>query len=630
MSKTFLISLLSGLTLSLGIGICLILMNTSGASHYLLKLNSIELRLGQSYNMSDIVDCDRYEVIIDNENVVKIENDILYAINYGETKVSIKTNDRQSSFVVKVYALDCSFDKSNVILYINGNNSCELNFIVDKDNYCGDIDFVYDEDIISYDGHNISAKSLGQTSISARVTGLNNYLSSECAVEVREIGYVNPIDESPIRLLKEQSVAFDRITYQSGDRVTPNLSYDSSIINIDTDSKTLYALSSGSTQVVISAETSYNVIKEFVIPIIVEDELKVNEVKFCQGSELIDCLMTNAKADGEYTLYTMVIKLNKHLDTLPTIDNAEVVDIILDNNNTIVVSFYKINNNDISINFLDNISNNKLKYISTIEQKEYLQNIDYTFTTLDNMNVDKLYLYNEKFANQANLDNLYNCATLVVNNDVDIIVNDNLLYEDNVVSAVNAGVGTITLSAKDGSKLTKTISFDIVNVVAESISVNINQNIKVDEYVEYSISVAPIYALYNIDIIYDEEYLLKVDNNYKAIKDGETTIKFVDELSTQCVEYKLNIESNFVKLIIDNKVVDNITCEVLSTKVMEIQGQYTDIKYLVNGVESDTTSYLVIRDWNGSVIIKFAKSGEITLNIYNNETLIAILKVTII
>ena len=617
------------LILLLGVALCLILVNTQGSTS-VLKLNTLNLKLGQEYLLKNLINVEKYEIEIEDRGILTVSENSLYAKQCGQTKVYVTVNNSKETIDVKVYAEKVEFSSENIELYINGENSANLNLLVDENIYYGNVKFEFDSDIIDYNGFSLKAKDIGETKITAKVLGLNDFIVCECKVIVKQYGFVTDVNETEIVMVENQSKLFDAIKYGSGEKVVTNFYYDDSIIKIENE--TIYALSSGTTQIIVYAQTSYNKFTTFVIPVVIEEKLEVADVKFYENDVEVNVLHTNTKADGTYTKYNMVISTNKKVNNVPKFSSGINITSIKQSNNEILVEFYKTNNDLISFTLFDEISNESISYnCSEIEQIEYLQFIEYELTFPNENQINNLYLVNEDYIVKASEENIFNYANLkIISEDIKVSTNENIIYSNGKITAHSVGTGVLTLVANDGSNLIKEITFNIENIKAETISFSILNDVKVGDSVSYEISIQPIYAVTKIEVQYDSEFIECNDNNYYAIKSGQTVITIFDEVSGIVIEKELTINNKYVDIFVNGELTYEISTNIGDRLSINID-DYDKISYSVNGIESESCENLVLNEWNNQTIIAVVKKiGSVTINFYKDNILIGVLTINIV
>ena len=214
--------------LLLSVGLCLILANTQGSTSA-LKMKTLNLMLGQECQLKNLINVDKYEIYVDDNNILFLDNNSLYAKQCGETKVNILVNGSKETLDVKVYAEKVEFSQNLIELYVNGEGCANLSLYVDNNVYNGNLKYEFDSNIIDYNGNVITAKGVGETVIKTKVLGLNDFIECQCKVIVKQYGFVTSVDETKIVMVENQQRVFDAIMYNNGEKVKTNLYYDESL-----------------------------------------------------------------------------------------------------------------------------------------------------------------------------------------------------------------------------------------------------------------------------------------------------------------------------------------------------------------------------------------------------------------
>ena len=597
--------------------ICFILITTSSATNFIVKVNSLKMKIGESVNISQIVDNKNCEIEILSPNILQLRDDKLVALDYGEAIVNFTYQNITNSVNVSVYALNAYFDKASITLYENSSllNYSILPLYIDNNIYNKDFKFYYDDNIITYDGNVVRAVSIGNTTIKAIIEGVDADIVLTCDVSVKKLGYVNSVDTSIINMVIDDNIEFNRINYDEGDLVKAKVSYDESFISI-VDNK-ISALRCGESEIIVDAQLSDESYKRFVIPIKIEPKLVVESLDFYSGDTMVDKLMVNYKADKTLDEYMLKIVTNRKINSMPNITNINVLDYKI-NENEVLVYFNKINLDKITITLVDEINLSTYHYACEIEITEYLQNIHYDFVLPNEVSSHTLYLFNKDYETQANNDNYYDYGYLEILEDVDIYYDDEIIsYTNGVIKALNVGGTVISLTAKDNSNLVVSFTLEILAIQLNNIIVEPIESVELSNEFTLSYSIEPIYALSNIEVLCDNEYIKCSSNYYQAIKCGNTEIKIIDKLSNITASTNIVITKPNFEIVVNGQTAEKLQLQNKETVSIDIIGEYDTIKYYHNAEITDACDIVEVLDWAEKFFVTARNIGEVDMIFYN-------------
>lgn len=520
------------------------------ANDNIIKLDQIQLPFGQMFNLTNVVENpSTFTFSIENANIATIQGEQIISNACGTTNLIVKKNNFCKTISICVYAKTFGFTTNNINLHLNGNdNSFQLAFLVNGQNYTSPITVTSNTNAVTIENNTITAKNIGVAELSASILGINQTMVATCSVSVQQYIYVESIfnEDININLGQSKEIHFAKFQEGTGDKVNVELEYNQTYLQLKDN--TLTALKVGQTSIVVKALSSANQDIVESIKINIQPQLELINYTFKQESTSVQKLFYDTKADGTLTKYTLELTFNKTVTSPITVEGIDVVNLQTEDNVHFMATFTKQDASQIFVNAVDKNNNNNLTECLPVALQQYTQEINYSLVLPNGSNTNTLYLYNQEYSSQANLDGYFDSLEIEVTQDIDISLSANFAtLDDNTITAISAGELYIILKAKDGSEFEKRVHLNIETIFAQSINYpNIDEHIFIFDTINVEPSYSPIYALTQFNIEYDQKYFSKNAFEYTAKLCGETTLTIKDTCSNLVHTYNINIVQEYV------------------------------------------------------------------------------------
>ena len=324
--------------------------------------------------------------------------------------------------------------------------------------------------------------------------------------------------EEKINLTDCSQPIFFSYNIQSNVEYTIKIEINNDVISIK--NRYIYVNKVGNSEISIIVTTEKKEYTKKIIVEVVHQEIQANFSIFDKNNNEVKNLFVGEK-------YTLKITTNVDLPqfVLNYSENIQIEEIDKYLFNFTVVKYGKIEFNLQCLN--ENFEYSVICY-------EYISNFDLQF----DHNTDKLYIFNQEYLEQANLDSKYSQIIFSVqpnentqNNYEISLQGDSVELVDNKLIAKHKGTSTLVIQSLDDKKFTYTKTIEVEEVLITELQFSQNQiTMNIGETSNLTYTFSPIYALTQLEISCDNN-LTYSNGIITPKKSGKYSIKILDKLT---------------------------------------------------------------------------------------------------